>query len=582
MLLEVPPLSLENISHPFVSKTIAFTPNTSLTWDIMNRTKNYLNESSKLFPLSVNDLKPFDTEALMVDKLMEEANNVSYYRQSKWDFVHYSKYLGGIVFHFPPENENENDSLPHHINYDIRLDSRPRFCGFDTKENSGIGLNPTLECTWLTQFAFPLFPLQGPRDPHWGDGGQPGYHREGFSALQWAIDRSLVDIVSKDSNKSLLKYPTVTLQRFPYFEYISDKFVFAIQTGLPVLLMLAYVFSALTITRELVHEKERRLKESMKMMGLANWVHWAAWFTRCFLFLFISILIITLIFQVGKILNHSDLSLIFVFLLLYIICIISFCFCVSVFFSRAVWGAAAGGIIWFLTYVPYYFLYQRYDTLNLTSKLLPSIFINTNMAFGAQLIGSFEGSGIGVSWGNLFEPATVDDNLTFAMVLAMFIIDTIFYGLITWYVEAVFPGEYGIPLKFYFPLQPSYWCGAKSSSCNDDLHESSPLLSTTESGEFEQEPEGLTVGVEVKKIKKVFNEGSSDEKLAVDGLSLRMFEGQISALLGRNGAGKTTLMSMLTGTIDKEITCYLNVCGFDTLMRSLKCWHGILTHQCSR
>ena len=27
------------------------------------------------------------------------------------------------------------------------------------------------------------------------------------------------------------------------------------------------------------------------------------------------------------------------------------------------------------------------------------------------------------------------------------------------YVEAVFPGEFGIPKPFYFPLQPSYWCG---------------------------------------------------------------------------------------------------------------------------
>jgi ATP-binding cassette subfamily A (ABC1) protein 3 len=541
-LLEVPPISLPDVR--FFTKSIVFTPNTSLTRNIMNKTKNYLNEMSEnsSYPLSVNSVEPFDTEALMVKKLMAEANNASYYRHQERDLFHYSKYLGGIVFHFP--SENENDILPSDISYDIRLDSRPRWCVLDTKKNSGIGLNPTLDCTWLTQFAFPLLPLQGPRDPQWSGGGQPGYHREGFSALQWAIDRSLVEIASKNSTESLTEYPTVILQRFPYFEYLSDKFVFAIQNGLPILLMLAYVFSALIITRELVHEKEKRLKESMKMMGLANWVHWAAWFTRCFLFLFISILIITLIFQVGTILNHSDVSLIFVFLLLYMICIISFCFAVSVFFSRAVWGAAGGGIIWFLTYVPYYFLYQRYDTLSLTSKLLPSILINTNMAFGAQLIGSFEGSGVGVRWSNLFEPPTVDDNLTFAMILAMFVVDSIFYWLITWYVEAVFPGEYGIPLKFYFPFQFSYWCGTKVSSCEDISHEASPLL---QSEQFEQEPERVTVGIQVRNIRKVFNEGSSDEKVAVNDLSLSMFEGQISALLGRNGAGKTTLMSMLTG-----------------------------------
>ena len=34
---------------------------------------------------------------------------------------------------------------------------------------------------------------------------------------------------------------------------------------------------------------------------------------------------------------------------------------------------------------------------------------------------------------------------------------------------------------------------------------------------------------------------------AVDNLSLDMYKGQITALLGHNGAGKTTTMSILTG-----------------------------------
>ena len=36
-------------------------------------------------------------------------------------------------------------------------------------------------------------------------------------------------------------------------------------------------------------------------------------------------------------------------------------------------------------------------------------------------------------------------------------------------------------------------------------------------------------------------------KVAVDGLTLNLVEGQITSLLGHNGAGKTTTMSMLTG-----------------------------------
>ena len=35
--------------------------------------------------------------------------------------------------------------------------------------------------------------------------------------------------------------------------------------------------------------------------------------------------------------------------------------------------------------------------------------------------------------------------------------------------------------------------------------------------------------------------------VAVDGLNLNLYKGQITALLGHNGAGKTTTMSILTG-----------------------------------
>ena len=60
--------------------------------------------------------------------------------------------------------------------------------------------------------------------------------------------------------------------------------------------------------QELVMEKQYRLKESMKMMGLANWIHWLAWFLKNLLFLLISSVLLTILLKVTTL-----FSLIYVF-----------------------------------------------------------------------------------------------------------------------------------------------------------------------------------------------------------------------------------------------------------------------------
>lgn len=56
---------------------------------------------------------------------------------------------------------------------------------------------------------------------------------------------------------------------------------------------------------------------------------------------------------------------------------------------------------------------------------------------------------------------------------------------------------------------------------------------------IEEEPTHLELGVYIKNLVKVYRHG---KKLAVDGLTLGFYEGQITSFLGHNGAGKTTTM----------------------------------------
>jgi putative ABC transport system ATP-binding protein len=52
----------------------------------------------------------------------------------------------------------------------------------------------------------------------------------------------------------------------------------------------------------------------------------------------------------------------------------------------------------------------------------------------------------------------------------------------------------------------------------------------------------------LKNIIKVFNQGTQDEKRALDDFSLEVADGDFITIIGSNGAGKTTLLNVIAGT----------------------------------
>ncbi len=52
----------------------------------------------------------------------------------------------------------------------------------------------------------------------------------------------------------------------------------------------------------------------------------------------------------------------------------------------------------------------------------------------------------------------------------------------------------------------------------------------------------------LKEITKIFNQGTQDEKRALDDLSLEVEEADFITIIGSNGAGKTTLLNIIAGT----------------------------------
>ena len=93
-----------------------------------------------------------------------------------------------------------------------------------------------------------------------------GYYREGFLTLQAHIDRALADSYSVNQVTDI----NVQMKRSPYPPYLDDKFILVLQMQLPFIILLSFIFPALNIVKDLVHEKERKLK----VLCLAEWKGW--------------------------------------------------------------------------------------------------------------------------------------------------------------------------------------------------------------------------------------------------------------------------------------------------------------------
>ncbi|XP_040853430.1 phospholipid-transporting ATPase ABCA3-like isoform X2 [Ochotona curzoniae] len=463
------------------------------------------------------------------------------------DYIRYdnrsSNVLAAVVFEH--KFSHSTDPLPLAVKYHLRFSYTRR--NYIWTQSDSFLLKQTEG--WHTTSLFPLFPNPGPREPSSPDGGEPGYIREGFLAVQHAVDRAIMQYHANASAHQLFQKLTVVVKRFPYPPFIQDPFLVAIQYQLPLLLMLSFTYASLTIVRAVVQEKEHRLKEYMRMLGLESWLHWSAWFLMFFLVLLVVVSLMTLLFCVRvkegvAVLTSSDPSLVLAFLLCFAISSISFSFMVSTFFSKANMAAAVGGFLYFFTYTPYFFVAPRYNWMTLSQKLLSCLLSNVAMAMGAQLIGKFEAKGTGIQWRDLLSPVNVDDDFCFGQVLGMLLLDSMLYGLVTWYVEAVFPGQFGMPQPWYFFVMPSYWCGSPRTARGKEEDADPQKAIPTEY--CEAEPEALLAGIKIKHLSKVFQVGHKD-RAAVRDLSLNLYEGQITVLLGHNGAGKTTTLSMLTG-----------------------------------
>ena len=58
--------------------------------------------------------------------------------------------------------------------------------------------------------------------------------------------------------------------------------------------------------------------------------------------------------------------------------------------------------------------------------------------------------------------------------------------------------------------------------------------------------------LELKNIRKTFNPGTVNEKVALNGLNLTLNDGDFVTVIGGNGAGKSTMLNLISGVFPAD------------------------------
>jgi ABC-type Na+ transport system ATPase subunit NatA len=290
-----------------------------------------------------------------------------------------------------------------------------------------------------------------------------------------------------------------------------------------------------------------------------------SWFAMYTVIHITSSLVIAAICKV-TIFPATEAAVLFLFFLFFQLSIVSWAYFVTAFFAKSMTGAMSGTIGFFFGFFVTVAIRPEYSiSIRTAACILPA----AAYSLGVSQIALFEGDATPVTWSNLSE---VENGFSVAIALWMLLLDSILYMFLGWYFDQVWPQEYGIRQPPHFFLLPSYWLGKTSEASTahsvTDRHDGQkenllemgdPLAADDGAsaadgggGCFEavpavlREQEGQGRCCVLRQLRKEY--GTPDgTKVAVHGLDLCMYEGQIFALLGHNGAGKTTTISMLCG-----------------------------------
>ena len=346
-----------------------------------------------------------------------------------------------------------------------------------------------------------------------------------------AVLRKSFLIKSKTPISSLVEIFMPVLLLF-LFTRINDKTL--VENSFRPFLCLIYSTSMGGLVSNVVTEREQRISEMMKILGLPNWIFYSSWFIFYAIMLAVPSLLVSLVMVFSDVAPDGNVVTVFIYYLLYSVSSIAFSLLLSAPFDSAKVAQTVGFLVYGLVSIVGTFIKPDWSkgTKLAVTFLLPSLGFSLGYDSAAPR---------GMTWANI---SIEKDNFSVSDAMLMMFLSTIFFMLCYVYFDQVLPHEVGFRRPWHFPFECLMGPIRNESSSSSSAHAASndehdELVGGT--GGDQAAPSSVTV--ETKGLSKRYNA----TRQALNDVNLKLKSGELTVLLGRNGAGKTTLINILTG-----------------------------------
>ena len=397
------------------------------------------------------------------------------------------------------------------------------------------------------------------------------YKNGAYSYMMKIINQYILRQETQDNNYEL-NYGIAAMK---YIDYRNDSFGEFMGYMIGVILVMAYMSPLSLYVYRMVGDKETKIKESMKIMGLEEGQYFLSYFIQFTVINVFSSLINAGLFTVF--LDCIPYYYLFITLLLWSLNVFALIYFFQSFIDKTKIALVLSLVIYFMMYCVS--LACMFEGGSLAAKIALSLFPQVCLNNGILLFSKFQYNFRTFKDREFFKEYTT---FSVGLMFIMFVVDFFLFLFLGFYLNNVLPHDFGIRKPFYFICTSDFWCSNKKKKNNDKkiiekkldenleenkkenieennnyfvygskddlIKEEMPEKLYGDSPNFESEEiyknrTKIDDTLKIRNIVKMFGDG----KVAVNGVNLNFYKDEIFALLGHNGAGKTTLISMLTG-----------------------------------